>query len=184
VGVNSITLREFNPVQKDFYHILGVSRSASQEEIQKAFRRGARTFHADVSSEHEQFDSASGSQDSFRPHSGFYEEGNQTSQGSYFFHGSGAEMGSDYEEILRDLLGGGYSQQGHSSVYHRSSERSIQADLDLTLTELTGSGTKTISYAIDSLASTGQIEPQARTIEVKNTSRGYQWVGHPLEGPG
>lgn len=202
MGVNSITLQELNPVQKDFYHILGVPRSASQEEMQQAFRKGARTFHPDVSSEPnaeerfklineaysvlsdpekralydrygenweqaEQFDSASGSQDSFRHHSDFYEERNRTSQGSYFYHGSGAEMGSDYEEILRDLFGGGYSQQRHSSAYHRYSGRSIHADLDLTLAELTGAGTKTISYTIDSLASSGQIEPQARTIEVK-----------------
>ena len=50
MGVNSITLQELNPVQKDFYHILGVPRSASQEEMQQAFRKGARTFHPDVSS--------------------------------------------------------------------------------------------------------------------------------------
>ena len=200
--MNLITFQELNPVQKDFYHILGVPRSSSQEEIQQAFRKGARTFHPDVSSEPnaeerfklineaysvlsdpekralfdrygenweqaEHFDSARGSQDSFRHPSGFYEEGNRNSQGSYFYHGSGAESGPDYEEILRDLFGGGFSQQGHSSTYHRSSGRSIHADLNLTLAELTGSGPKTISYTIDSLASTGQIEPQARTIEVK-----------------
>ena len=202
MGGDLITLQEFNSVQKEFYHLLGVPRSASQEEIQQAFRKGARTFHPDVSSEPnaeerfklineaysvlsdpekralydrygenweqaEQFDSARGSQDSFRHHGGYYGERNRNSQGSYFYHGSGAEMGPDYEEILRDLFGGGFSQQKHSSAYHRSSGRSIHADLDLTLAELIGSGTKTISYTIDSLASTGQTEPQARTIEVK-----------------
>ncbi len=189
-------------MQKNFYHLLGVSRSASEEEIQQAFRKGARTFHPDVSSQPdaeerfklineaysvlsdsekralydrygenwaqaEQFESARGSQPGFRRHSGFYEEGNKNRQDSYFYHGAGAETGPAYEEILRDLFGGGFSQQKNSSSSHRSSGRSVQADLDLTLAELTGSGTKTISYTIDSLASTGQIESQARTIEVR-----------------
>src|ERR1700755_3482065 len=37
-----------NPTKKDYYEILGVKKSASADDIRKAFRKLARKYHPDV----------------------------------------------------------------------------------------------------------------------------------------
>src|SRR5258708_20374034 len=37
-----------NPSKKDYYEILGVKKSASADDIRKAFRKLARKYHPDV----------------------------------------------------------------------------------------------------------------------------------------
>ena len=36
------------PPEQDYYEVLGVRRDASQEEIQQAYRKLARTYHPDL----------------------------------------------------------------------------------------------------------------------------------------
>lgn len=149
---------------KDYYRILGISRSASTEEIQKAYRKLARQYHPDVNK-------SSSSEEKFKEINEAYEvlkdpqrrakydalgQAWQTSQESSDFsssYGSGWESYSygrytDFAEFLEELFGKSSHSQGNdfgNTEWYVPGE-DIEAHVEITLEDAAHGGYRQITY--------------------------------------
>jgi molecular chaperone DnaJ len=112
------------PAQPDFYEVLGVKKSASQDEIRKAYRKLARKYHPDTNPN----DPAA--EERFKEISTAYEvlsdaeKRKQYDQGPSAFFGQGqgfdprgfqgAQGFGDFADLFGSLFGGGFGRQRQS----------------------------------------------------------------------
>lgn len=137
--------------KKDYYEILGVSKTATDEEIKRAFRKLAKQYHPDINKE-------PGAEEKFKEIGEAYailSDANKRRQYDEFGHaafqnggasGGGAgfqgfNMGDiDLEDILGDLFGGGFRGFSGFGGSSRASSRpskgeDIRVVLNLTFEE-------------------------------------------------
>ena len=102
---------------KDYYETLGVSRTASQQEIKSAYRKLARKFHPDVNK-------TSDAQEKFKDINEAYEVlGDETKRQRYDQLGSAWSSGADFnvppgfENFNFSNFGGGQNTGGFSDFF-------------------------------------------------------------------
>lgn len=183
-------------MKNDYYDILGVSRNDSAEDVQRAYRKGARRWHPDVNKEaeaEERFKQLSeaysvlsdpnkrklydrwgkdwqqaeqyeqnGAQHPFEDrhrygHGDFASGDDHQRRGPFSYHAGGSADAAGYEDILRDIFGSEFDTGGMP----------VRADLTLSLDELVNRGTKTITFAVESLDTQGRMQRHNKTIQVK-----------------
>ena len=147
--------------KKDYYEILGVPRTASADEIKKAYRKLAVKYHPDKNPGDKT------AEEKFKEISEAYEvlkddkkKAMYDQYGHEAFNG-GAGMSGGYQggfqdpfDLFREVFGGDHGGGifdsffgGHSSRYERSNRGSdLRYDLEITLEEAFSGITKTIEY--------------------------------------
>lgn len=136
--------------KKDYYDLLGVSKSASAEEIKRAYRNLARKYHPDVN---KQSDAESKFKEINEAYEVLSDEAKRRTYDRFGmdglegngFPGPGGQGFGDFGDIFDIFFGGGgATASGPSSMAERGDD--LRHDIELTLEEAAKGVEKTVRY--------------------------------------
>lgn len=112
----------------DYYSTLGVSKTASQEEIKKAYRKLAMKHHPDKGGNEARFKEINEAYDTLSdPHKRALHDHQQTAgQGGFNFNSSHFNQNSAFEDILSQV----FSQQRRHQARQRNADIKLKVTLD------------------------------------------------------
>ena len=170
---------------RDFYDILGVSRSATDADIKKAYRRLARRYHPDVSKEpdsEQRFKEMKEAYDVLRnpeKRAAYDQFGHNWQQPPEFGQRSGEDFASafggmsfgnaePFGDIFDQIFGAG-GRQGFKRGFspRRRDGENLQAKLRLTLEEAYNGGTRQVTIDVPSTDAGGRTMTASRTLKVR-----------------
>lgn len=173
---------------KDYYAILGIDRSATQDEAKRAYRKLARKYHPDVNKE-------PGAEDKFKEvgeafevigdpekRAAYDQLGKDWKQGQDFrpppnwdagfeFSGGGPDAGHDYSDFFEQVFSGmrqrqpGRSARGGAEFHARGEDHHARILVDLR--DVFGGATRMISLRVPELDESGHLYLRDRTLSVK-----------------
>ena len=172
---------------KDYYDILGVKPDDDKQTIKKAYRRLARKFHPDVSSEHD-------AEKKFKEVSEAYEVlGDDDKRAEYDqlrrygrkgesftpppgwqgFRGGDSGSQGDFSDFFENIFGGGFSgsrsNRGFtgSEDFYSTRGQDVEIDMPVFLEDTLKDEAKTIEYRLPHYGSSGRLEDIKKTLRVK-----------------
>lgn len=142
--------------KKDYYEILGVDRSASQDEIKSAFRKLAKKYHPDVSKEADAAEKFKEAQEAYAVLSDDQKRKQYDQYGHSAFSNNGASgfdfSGFDFSDIFGDIFGGsgfGFNFGGGKGSSNRPRKgQDILMKMDLTFEEAINGAKETINVTV------------------------------------
>jgi curved DNA-binding protein len=174
---------------KDYYEVLGVSRDANADQIKQAFRRLARKYHPDVSTEKDaaermsELNEANAVLSDPEKRAAYDELGRSRHAGDEFrpppdwdagfeFSGGAARSGDEFSEFFDALFGQRGSMRGRATGAGRTSHRGGRGDdhhaaVVLDLVDAWHGAERQISVRTPHVDAFGRTTLETRTLDVK-----------------
>lgn len=145
--------------KRDYYEVLGISKSATQEDIKKAYRAMARKYHPDINKEpgaeekfkevNEAYETLSDEQKRSRYDQYGFDDPTQGFNGAGGFSGfsNGSGFGG-FEDIFSSFFGGGRQQQSSGGRGPRKGN-DLEKTMSITFMEAIFGTKKTIRVSVD-----------------------------------
>lgn len=126
-------------MKKDYYEVLGVSKTASQDEIKSAFRKLAKKYHPDVSKEENAEEKFKECQEAYAVLSDENKRRQYDQFGHAAFENNGAGgydfSGFDFSDIFGDIFGSGFGFNFGGSSNRKTRGRDKVMRVNLTFEE-------------------------------------------------
>lgn len=126
--------------KRDYYEVLGVDKSASEDDIRKAFRQLAKKYHPDVSKEENAEEKFKEVQEAYatlsdsekrKQYDQFGHNAENFGQGFGGFGGQGFDFGDIFGDIFSQFTGGARSQRGQRNSNQAYRGEDIQVSIKL-----------------------------------------------------
>ena len=126
-------------MKKDYYEVLGVSKTASQDDIKSAFRKLAKKYHPDVSKEENAAEKFKECQEAYAVLSDENKRHQYDQFGHAAFENNGASgydfSGFDFSDIFGDIFGSGFGFNFGGQSSRKSRGRDTVMRVNLTFEE-------------------------------------------------